>query len=144
MVGEFIISNSLLGKIQELLILSILVLRVITNTVIITTGDVAPAQAEEPVIDTSAKDIPVEASAKKAITMKPDLEVVIQEAIAVSNPKAPMVISEIRKRLNQLAPIIWDGTSVPTLVSERTSVMIIETGSGSVLLVPTPAMDILE
>ena len=52
--------------------------------------------------------------------------------------------SEMRKRLNQLAPIIWDGTSVPTLVSERTSVMIIETGSGSVLLVPTPAMDILE
>ena len=31
-----------LGKIQELLILSILVLRAITNTVIITAGDVAP------------------------------------------------------------------------------------------------------
>ena len=89
MVGEFIIFNSRLGKIQELLILSILVLKVITNTIIITTGDVEPAQAEEPVIDTSAKDIPVEASVKKAITMKHDLEVAIQEAITVSNPKAP-------------------------------------------------------
>jgi len=86
-----------LGKIQELQILSILVLRVITNTAIITIGDVTPAQAEELVIDTGEKDIPVEASAEKTLTAEPALEVDIQEAITISDPEAPVVTSEIRQ-----------------------------------------------
>ena len=47
LLGDFPAPAPLFGKIQELLILSILVLRVITNTVIIVAGD-ASARTGEP------------------------------------------------------------------------------------------------
>jgi len=50
-----------LGKIPDLLIVSILVPRVVTNT-IIAAGDVAPARTEEPIIDIGAEDNSLKAS----------------------------------------------------------------------------------
>jgi len=61
-----------------------------------TAGDVASAQAEELIIDTGAKDIPVEASTEKALTVEPVLEVVTQEATTVPDSEAPVVTSEMR------------------------------------------------
>jgi len=112
--------------------------------VVVTAGDVALAQAKEPLIDTDAKDIPVEASVEKALTMKPVLEVAKHGAIKVPNPKAHVVTSKMKQLLNQLAHVLLGGTNAPTLVSESTSVTTIDTGSGSVLPVPTPPMDIRE
>jgi len=62
-----------------------------------TAGDGAPTQAEEPIIDIDAKDISVEASTKKVLTMKPVLKVATQEAITVPNPEAFVVTSKMRQ-----------------------------------------------
>ena len=107
-------------------------------------GDIAPTQEEKPIIDTSAKDIPVEASAEKALAMEPVLEVATQEAITVPDLEAFVVTSKMRQPLTQLARVLLGGISAQTLVSESTYVMIIEIGSGSAPLAPTPAMDILK
>ena len=64
-----------LGKIQELLILFILVLRVVTITVIVAIGDTALARTKEPIIDIGAEDSSVKATARKALAVKPVLEV---------------------------------------------------------------------
>ena len=61
--------------------------------------------------------------------MESVLEVAIQEAITILDPKAPVVTSEMRQLLTQLAPILLGGTSAPILLSESTSVMAIETRS---------------
>ena len=77
--------------------------------------------------------------------MKSVLEVATtQEDVITPTPEAPIVTSEIRQLLTCLAPVLLRGTSAPPLVFERTSITIVETGSGSALLVPTPAMDILK
>ena len=54
------------GKIPNFDILN---LSIVTDTVIMTACDIASAQAEEPIIDTGAKDISVEASTEKALTV---------------------------------------------------------------------------
>ena len=46
-----------------------------------TAGDGAPTQAEEPIIDIDAKDISVEASTKKVLTMKPVLKVATRKLL---------------------------------------------------------------
>jgi len=50
------------GKISEF---DILTLNIVTDIIIMTTGNVAPAQEEELIIDTSAKDIPIEAATRR-------------------------------------------------------------------------------
>ena len=134
-----------LGKIQELLILSILVLRVITITVLIAVGDSALARIEELIIDIGAEDSSVKVPARKAFAVKPILEVsTTQKADITPTPEAPVVTSEMRQLLTQLVPVLFAGTSVPPLVSESNSVTIVETESGSAPPTSTPAMDILE
>jgi len=76
--------------------------------------------------------------------VEPVLEVDTQESITVPDPEAPVVTSEMRQLLTQLASILLGGTSAPPSTSESTSVTIIETGSKSAPLVLTPAMDILK
>jgi len=61
-----------LGKIPKF---DILTLSFVTNTVVMTACGVAPAQSEEPIIDTSTKDILIEASTEKALTLEPIFEV---------------------------------------------------------------------
>jgi len=56
---------------------------IIPDTVVMTAGDVAPAQAEEPIIDTGGRDIYVEASMEKLSTVKPTFEDATQEALTV-------------------------------------------------------------
>jgi len=107
-----------------------------------TVGDVAPAQAEEPIIDTDTKDISVEVSTEKAFTVKPTFEDATQEALTVSNPKALVVTSKIRELLTQLTS---RETSGPPSTPESTSVTVVETGSGSSpAVMATTTMDILE
>jgi len=119
-----------LGKIQELLILFILVLRVVTITVIVAIGDTALARTKEPIIDIGAEDSSVKATARKALAVKPVLEVATtQEAVIAPTPESPVVTSEMRQLLTQLAPVLLGGISAPPLVSESTFVTIIETGS---------------
>jgi len=65
----------------------ILTLSIVTAIIIMTTGDAAPTQAEKPIMDIGANDIPVEASTEKVLTMEPVLKVAIQEAITVHNLK---------------------------------------------------------
>ena len=48
--------------------------------------DVALAQTEELITDINVKDISIEASIEKALTIRPT-----QEAITVPNPDAPVV-----------------------------------------------------
>jgi len=100
----------------------ILTLSMVIDIVVMTTGDAALTQAEEPVMDIGAKDTPVEASTEKVITMEPTLKVATQEAITVPNPEAPVVISEMRQLLTQLAPALLGGTSVPPSTAETTIV----------------------
>jgi len=58
------------GKIPDFDILN---LSIITDTVVMTAGDVAAAQTKESIIDTSTEDISIEASMEKAFAMKPTL-----------------------------------------------------------------------
>ena len=129
------------GKTSEF---DILTLNIVTDVVIIIAGDVAPTQAEEPVIDIGAKDIPVESSTEKVLIVKHVNKVIKHEAITVPNPDASVAISEMRQLLTQPAPALLAGTSVPPSTAKSVSIAIVETGSGSTPLVPTPAMDILE
>jgi len=69
---------------------------IVTNTIVKTTGDDAPTQVEEPIIDTSGKGISVEASIEKAFAVNPIFEDAIQEGLTVPNLEAPLVTSEIR------------------------------------------------
>ena len=62
------------GKIPKF---DVLALSIVTDTVVMTARDVAPAQTEEPIIDTGAEDISVEASTEKAFAVKDVLEVAI-------------------------------------------------------------------
>ena len=129
---------------SKILEFDILTLSIVAEIIIMIASDVAPAQAEELIIDTSAKDIPVEASAEKALTVKPILEAATQEAITIFDPEALVVTSEMRQLLTQVAPIFLGGTSAPALTSESISIMNVETGLGSAHPVLTPAMNILE
>jgi len=70
--------------------------------------------------------------------------VATHEAIIDPDPEAPVVTSEMRQLLNQLAPVLLGGTSAPPSTSESTSVTIVETGLGSAPPEPISAMDILE
>ena len=88
---------SRLGKIQELLILSILVHRVVTNTILIVAGDVSPTRTEEPITDIGVEDNSLKAPARKAFAEKLVLEVATTHDIVIAlTPKAPIVTSEMR------------------------------------------------
>ena len=50
----------------------------------------------------------------------------------------------MKQPLTQPALALLGGTGVPSLTSKSVSIAIVETGSESTPLVPTPAMDILE
>ena len=67
MLGDLPYLTPRLCKIQEFLILSILVFRVVTNTVLRSAGDAASTRAEEPIIDIGAEDNSVKAPAMKAL-----------------------------------------------------------------------------
>jgi len=70
--GDLPSTSPQLGKILEF---DILILNMVTDIVVMTAGDLASAQAEEPIMDTSAKDIPVEVSIEKVLNMEPFLKV---------------------------------------------------------------------
>ena len=74
-------------------------LSIVTDIVVMTTGDAVPTQAEEPIMDIGAKDIPIEASTEKVLAVEPVLKVTTHEAITVPNPDASVVISEMRQLL---------------------------------------------
>ena len=76
-----------------------LTLSIFTDIVVMTTGDAAPTQAEEPVIDIGATDTSVEASTEKVLVMEHVPKVATQEAIIVPNPESPMAIFEMRQLL---------------------------------------------
>ena len=57
------------------MILSIHVLRIVTNTFIIAAGDIALDRIEEPIIDIGVEDNSVKALARKTLAVKPFLEV---------------------------------------------------------------------
>ena len=112
---------------QELLILSILILRVITNTFITATGDTALARTEESTINIGVEDSSVKAPPKTALAMKPVLKVATtQEDVTTPTPEAPIVTTKMRQFLTQLAHVLLGGESVPSLVSESTSVTIVQ------------------
>ena len=79
------------GKISKL---DILTLSIITDIVLMIAVDVASVQAEELITDIRAKDIPVEASTVKALTIGLVLMIVTHEAIIVPYPEALVVTSE--------------------------------------------------
>ena len=54
---------------------------IVLNTIVMTAGDVAAAQAEEPTIDTGGRDNSVKASTEKAFAVKPTFENATQEAL---------------------------------------------------------------
>ena len=54
---------------------------IIPDIIIMTEGDVVPAQAEEPIIDTGGRDISIEASMEKAFAVKPTFEDATQEIL---------------------------------------------------------------
>jgi len=60
---------------EKIQVFDTLALSIVTDTVVLITRDVAPAQVEEPIIDTGAKDIIDEASTEKALLVEPVLEV---------------------------------------------------------------------
>ena len=72
------------------------------------------------------------------------LKITTQEAITVPNPEASVAISEMKQFLTQPAPTLLGGTSVPSSTSERVSIAIVETRSGSIPSLPPPTTDILE
>jgi len=83
-----------------------------------TAGDAALTQVEKSIMDISAKDIPIETLTEKILAVEPVLKIATKEAITVSNPEAnleaPVVTSEMRQLLTQLAPILLGGTSAPS------------------------------
>ena len=89
---------------------------------------------------TGAKDIHVEVSTEKVLTVEP----VLKEIITDPDPKVPVVTSEMRQLLTQPAPALLGGTSVPPSTFESISIEIIETGLGCTPLVLIPTMDIQE
>jgi len=113
----------------------IFTLSIVTDIVIMTTGDAVPTQAEEPIMDIGAKDTPVEASTEKVLTMELVLKVATREAITVPNPEASVAISEMRQLLTQPAPALLGGISVPPSTAESVSIVIVKTGSGSTPLI---------
>ena len=79
------------------MILSILVLRVITNTIIIAVRNTILARTEEPIIDIGAEDSFIKALARKAFAVKPVLEITTtQEAVITPTPESFIVTSEMR------------------------------------------------
>ena len=84
------------GKTSEF---DILTLSIITDIIVMTVGDAAPTQEEERIMDVSAKDIPVVVSKEKVLTLESVIKAATQEVILVSNPEAPMAISEMRQLL---------------------------------------------
>ena len=76
------------GKIPEF---DILTLSMVTDIIVMTTGDVTSAQAEELIIDIGVKDILVEASREKALTVELVPKVATKEAITVPDTEAPVV-----------------------------------------------------
>ena len=75
---------------------------IVLNTIVMTAGDVAAAQAEEPIIDTGGRDNSVKASTEKAFAVKPTFENATQEALIVQNSEALLVTSKMRPLLTQL------------------------------------------
>jgi len=68
-------------------------------------------------MDTGARDIPVEASTEKVLTVESIIKVATQKTITVLNPEVLVVTSEMRQLLTQLAPTLLGGTSAPPSTS---------------------------
>ena len=75
---------------------------------------------------------------------KSTLEVTTQEVATFSTSEVPVVTSEMRKLLVQLAVVLLRETNTPPPPYENTITIIIETRSGSALPVTTPVMDTIE
>jgi len=109
------------------------------------TGDLAPAQITKLIISTGVKDNFVTALVEEALVAKPTLEVAIaQDSTFISTSDAPVVTSEIRQIIVQLAPIFLGGTSVPLPSSKSALAVIVEKGSASALARPGLGVNILE
>ena len=87
-------------------------------------GDIAPAQAEEPITSTSAEDSSIQALAERTLALKPALEI-SQEAITVPTPEAPVVTSKMRQLLTELAPVLLAGTSAQPSISKSIVISIV-------------------
>ena len=105
-------------------------------------GDVAPAQTEKPIMDSSAMDVSIEASTEKVFMVRPTMEAATQGVFTDQNPEAPFVTSKMRQFLSQLTP---KETRTPPSTPESTPITVIEMESGSGPTVTAIAtMDILE
>ena len=79
------------------MILSLPVLKIVTNTFVIAAWDIALDRTVEPIIDIGVEDNSVKAPARKTLVAKPNLEVATtQESITVPNLEALMVTTEMR------------------------------------------------
>ena len=76
--------------------------------------------------------------------VKSALEIVTQEAIIVPTPEAPVVTLKMRQLLTELALVLVAGMSAPPSTSVSTTISIMEAGSASASMVPSPAIDILK
>jgi len=122
-----------------------MILQVAANTVVVVTRDLLVAQTIAPIVSTSAEEGSAAASVGETFVVHPTLEVATtQDVIRTSVSETPIVTSEMRQLLTQLAFVFLGGTSVPPLTSESTFVTIVETGSGSAPQALTPTIDILE
>jgi len=96
----------------------ILTLGIVSDIVVIAVDDITPTQAEEPIMGIGVEDIHVEVSTEKSLTVEPLFKVTTQEIIIAPNHEAPVVTSEMRQPLTQLAPTLLGETNVSPSTSE--------------------------
>jgi len=76
--------------------------------------------------------------------VKYTLKVANQKVTIISTSKALMVTSEMRQLMVQVVHVLLREMNASLLPYESTITTIVETGTGSALLVPTPVTDIME
>jgi len=85
----------------------------------VVTGDLLLAQTTTSIVSTGAEEGTIAASVEKTLVVHPTLEnVTTQDAIRTSISKAPVVTSEMKELLVQLAPALMGVTSAPPSTSE--------------------------
>jgi len=141
---DLLSSTPRIGNISKCL--DILVILALSSTLLVKmiTGDTVSVQAEEFTISATTGEHFTHVSTVRAPIVKSTLEVSTQEATIISTSETLAVISEMRKLMVQLAPILLGETNAPPPPSESTITTIVKTGSGSALMVSTTVTDIME
>ena len=107
--------------------------------------DLVLAQTTTSIVNTSVEEGSTAALVEETLVVHPTLEVATtQDSARTLISKVPVVISEMRELLIQLAPALIGVTSALPLSSESALTAIVETGSISAPDNLTPVVDILE